>query len=247
MLSSVSTMPAQAWWAPSLSPDLTGRSGGTDTVPGLRPASEVAVHPVSGSPGASRADLDDSGLVELVGRADPDALAVLYQRHASACYGMARRITANQTLAEDAVQEAFTGFWRNPAAYAPGQGSVRGWLLGLVHHKAVDLVRKETAQQRRQAAHAVQQALDPPAAAPDPAAEAWAGIQAEQVRAALAELPEPQRHALALAYFGGYTQREIAQLTGVPLGTVKTRMFAAMRRLQQRLAAVGSPGGEGTR
>jgi RNA polymerase sigma factor (sigma-70 family) len=204
------------------------------------------VNPVSGSPGASRADLDDAGLVELVCKADPDALAVLYQRHGSACYRMARRITANETLAEDAVQEAFTGLWRDPAAYTAGQGSVRGWLLGLAHHKAVDLVRRETAQQRRQDAHAVQQALDPPAAPPDPAAEAWAGIRAEQVRAALAELPEPQRRALALAYFGGYTQREIAQLTGVPLGTVKTRMFAAMRRLQLRLAAVGSPGMEGT-
>ena len=204
------------------------------------------MHAVSGPPGANPADLDDAGLVELVGEADPDALGVLYQRHGGACYQMARRITASQTLAEDAVQEAFTGFWRNPAAYTPGQGSVRSWLLGLVHHKAVDLVRRETAQQRRQDAYAVQQALDPPAVPPDPAAEAWAGIRAEKVRAALAELPEPQRHALALAYFGGYTQREIAQLTGVPLGTVKTRTFAAMRRLQQRLAAMGSPGGEGT-
>ena len=201
---------------------------------------------VSGSPGSNRADLGDAGLVDLVGKPDPDALAELYQRHGTACYRLARRITANETLAEDAVQEAFTGLWRDPAAYTPGQGSVRGWLLGLTHHKAVDLVRRETAQQRRQDAHAVQQALDPPAAAPDPAAEAWAGIRAEKVRAALAELPEPQRHALALAYFGGYTQQEIAQLTGVPLGTVKTRTFAAMRRLQLRLAAMGSPGGEGS-
>jgi RNA polymerase sigma-70 factor (ECF subfamily) len=201
---------------------------------------------VSGSPGSDRADLGDAGLVDLVGKPDPDALAELYQRHGTSCYRLARRITANETLAEDAVQEAFTGLWRDPAAYTPGQGSVRGWLLGLTHHKAVDLVRRETAQQRRQDAHAVQQALDPPAAPPDPAAQAWAGIRAEKVRAALSELPEAQRHALALAYFGGYTQREIAQLTGVPLGTVKTRTFAAMRRLQLRLAAMGSPGGEGT-
>jgi RNA polymerase sigma-70 factor (ECF subfamily) len=207
---------------------------------------EVAVHPASGPPGASRDDLDDAGLVELVGKADPEALAVLYQRHGTACYRLAFRVTANQVLAEDAVQEAYTGLWRDPAAYQPGQGSVRAWLLGLARHKAVDAVRRETAQQRRQDAHAVQKALDPPAA-PDPAAAAaWAGIRAEKVRAALAELPEPQRHALALAYFGGYTQREIAKLTGVPLGTVKTRMFAAMRRLQIRLAAVGGPGEEGT-
>ena len=165
---------------------------------------------------------------------DPDALAVLYQRHGAACYRLARRVTANDALAEDAVQEAFVGLWRAPAAYAPGQGSVQNWLLGLTHHKAVDFVRRESAQQRRQNAQAAQQALDPPAS--DPAAAAWAGIRAETVRAALSELPEPQRHALALAYFGGYTQREIAQLTSTPLGTVKTRMFTAMRRLQLRLA-----------
>lgn len=204
------------------------------------------MHAVSGPRGEDRDILDDTGLVERVAKADPDALAVLYQRHGAACYQMAQRITANQALAEDAVQEAFTGFWRDPAAYAPGQGTVRGWLLGLVHHKAVDLVRRETAQQRRQNAHAAAQALDPPASTADPAVEAWAGIRAEKVRAALAQLPEPQRHALALAYFGGYTQREIAQLTGVPLGTVKTRIFAAMRRLQQQLAPVGSPEGEGS-
>lgn len=204
------------------------------------------MHPVSESPGASsRGDLDDAGLVELVAKADPDALAVLYERHGATCYRLARRITLNDVLAEDAVQETFVGLWRNPAGYRADQGSVRSWLLGLAHHKAVDFVRREAAQQRRQDAHAAQRALDPPTAA-DPAATAWAGIRAEQVRAALAELPEPQRHALALAYFGGYTQREIAQLTGVPLGTVKTRMFAAMRRLQLRLAAVGSSGGEGT-
>jgi RNA polymerase sigma-70 factor (ECF subfamily) len=193
------------------------------------------VHPVS-RPGYAgrRDDLDDAALVQLVAGPDPDALAVLYQRHGAACYRLARRVTANDALAEDAVQEAFVGLWRDPAAYAPGQGSVLNWLLGLTHHKAVDFVRRESAQQRRQNAQAAQQALDPPPN--DPAAAAWAGIRAESVRAALSELPEAQRHALALAYFGGYTQREIAQLTGTPLGTVKTRMFTAMRRLQLRLA-----------
>ena len=204
------------------------------------------MHPENGVPGSGRRDeLDDTALVELVRNSDPEALAVLYQRHGTTCYRMAWRITANQALAEDAVQEAFTGLWRDPAAYSPEQGSVRGWLLGLTHHKAVDLVRRETAQQRRQSAQAAQQALDPPTAA-DPEVAAWAGIRAAEVRTALAELPEPQRHALALAYFGGYTQREIAKLTGVPLGTVKTRMFAAMRRLQSRLAVVASPGEGGT-
>jgi RNA polymerase sigma factor (sigma-70 family) len=193
------------------------------------------VHPVSRPGHAGRRDeLDDATLVELVAMTDPDALAALYKRHGTACYRLARRVTANDALAEDAVQEAFVGLWRDPAAYAPGQGSVLNWLLGLTHHKAVDFVRRESAQQRRQNAQAAQQAVAPPPS--DPAAAAWAGIRAETVRAALSELPEPQRHALTLAYFGGYTQREIAELTGTPLGTVKTRMFTAMRRLQLRLA-----------
>jgi RNA polymerase sigma factor (sigma-70 family) len=246
MLSTANITSVLAWLAGTLSPDSPGVGTWAEVLVYPRQAPEVVVHPVSGTPGASRReDLDDAALVELISEADPDALGVLYQRHGSACYRMAVRITANQTLAEDAVQEAFTGLWRDPGAYTPGQGSVRSWLLGLTHHKAVDMVRRETAQQRRQNAQAAQQALDPPVEA-DPAAAAWAGIRAAEVRAALAELPEPQRHALALAYFGGYTQREIAQLTGVPLGTVKTRMFAAMRRLQVRLATVANPAEGGT-
>jgi RNA polymerase sigma factor (sigma-70 family) len=197
---------------------------------------EGASYPVTESVTESgRDDLDDAALVELVGKSDHEALAVLYRRHGPACYRLACRVTVNDTLAEDAVQEAFTGLWRDPAGYLRAHGSVRTWLMGLTHHKAVDLVRKEAAQHRRRRdVYAVQRALDPPGS--DPAEEAWAGIRAETVRAAVAELPETQRHALALAYFGGYTQREIAQLTGVPLGTVKTRMVAAMRRLQLRLA-----------
>jgi RNA polymerase sigma factor (sigma-70 family) len=179
---------------------------------------------------------DDAELAGLIAGGDADALAVLYERHGGVCYRLARQVTASDTLAEDAVQEAFLGLWRSPEAYAPGRGSLRSWLLGLTHHKAVDSVRRETAQQRRQAAWASQRALDPPPEE-DPAAASIDGMRAQQVRAALAELPGPQREALALAYFGGYTQREIAQLTGVPLGTVKTRTFTAMRRLQSRLTA----------
>jgi RNA polymerase sigma factor (sigma-70 family) len=224
---------------------MPGRKAGTGLIGGRGPGAGRAVHPLS-RPGYTgrRDDLDDAALVQLVAVADPDALGVLYQRHGAACYRLARRVTVNDALAEDAVQEAFVGLWRDPAAYVPGQGSVLNWLLGLTHHKAVDFVRRESAQQRRQNAQAAQQALDPPPN--DPAAAAWAGIRAQTVRAALSELPEPQRHALALAYFGGYTQREIAQLTGTPLGTVKTRMFTAMRRLQLRLASLDDLRGEET-
>jgi RNA polymerase sigma factor (sigma-70 family) len=188
----------------------------------------------------------DAVLVDLLADGDSDALATLYQRHGVACYRLARQITANHALAEDAVQDAFVAMWRAPASYLRGRGSVRSWLLGLTHHKAVDQVRRETAQQRRQDARAAQATVDPPAD-DDPAAIAWNEIQAAEVRSALVELPEVQRRTLTLAYFGGYTQSQIAELTGVPLGTVKTRMFNAMRRLRLRLSPLASLPGEGHR
>ena len=107
-------------------------------------------------------------------------------------------------------------------------------------------MRRETAQQRRQSAQAAQKALDPPPAAEDPAAAAWDRMRAAEVRSALTELPETQRQALALAYFGGYTQSQIAELTGVPLGTVKTRTFSAMRRLRLRLAPLANLAADGS-
>jgi RNA polymerase sigma factor (sigma-70 family) len=187
---------------------------------------------------------DDADLMGRVAVGDQDALAVLYERHGAVCYRLARQITASATLAEDAVQEAFVGLWRTPDSYQRGRGSVRSWLLGLTHHKAVDMVRREAAEHRRQTAQAVAQTVDPPVGA-DPAAVIWTEMQGAEVRAALLELPEAQRQALTLAYFGGYTQTQIAALTGVPLGTVKTRMFTAMRRLRLRLAALASLPGEG--
>ncbi|MGH3273470.1 MAG: RNA polymerase sigma factor [Streptosporangiaceae bacterium] len=174
--------------------------------------------------GLERADLADADLIILIAGGDQDALATLYQRHGSACYRLARQITASVTLGEDAVQEAFIGLWKAPGSYLCGRGSVRSWLLGLTHHKAVDLVRREAAERRRQGAQAAQQTTSPPAG-DDPASVAWNEIAAAEVRAALLELPEVQRRTLTLAYFGGYTQSQIAELTGAPLGTVKTRML----------------------
>jgi RNA polymerase sigma factor (sigma-70 family) len=190
-------------------------------------------------------DLADAALIELFAVHDSDALATLYQRHGTACYRLARQVTGHDDLAQDAVQEAFIGMWRSPGSYLPGRGSVRSWLLGLTHHKAVDFVRRETSQQRRQQAQAVQQAFDPPKE-PDPADAAWDSIRAAEVRTALTELPDGQRQALALAYFGGYSQSQIAELTGVPLGTVKTRTFSAMRRLRLRLAPLANLTVEGS-
>jgi RNA polymerase sigma-70 factor (ECF subfamily) len=180
----------------------------------------------------------DTALARMVAGGDQDALAVLYQRHGPACYRLARQVTASGSLAEDAVQEAFAGLWQKPCSYLRARGSVRNWLLALTHHKAVDLVRRETAERRRMGAEADRQAVSPPGE--DPATAAWNQIVAAEVRAALRELPENQRRSLALAYFGGYTQSQIAELTGVPLGTVKTRMFTGMRRMRVLLASLAA-------
>jgi RNA polymerase sigma factor (sigma-70 family) len=232
---------------------MTVLAGGTvsaDTKPMGDPGriAKVTLHLVTDS--AEKNDqedleLDDAALLQFVAKGDADALASLYARHGSACYRLARHVTANTDLAQDAVQEAFIGMWKSPDSYLAGRGSVRSWLLGMTHHKAVDLIRRETSQQRRQNAQAAEHALDPPTPQ-DPAAAALASMRASEVRAALTELPEPQRKALALAYFGGYTQSEIAEMTGVPLGTVKTRTFSALRRLRLRLAPMANLAEEGS-
>jgi RNA polymerase sigma factor (sigma-70 family) len=198
---------------------------------------------------AGELDLTDATVLQIAARGNADALSMLYQRHGTACYRLARQVTASSDLAEDAVQEAFLGMWRSPASYLPDRGSVRSWLLGMTHHKAVDSVRRESSQQRRQSAQAAQHALDPPpsTSSQDPATIALDGLRAAEVRAALGELPDAQRQALALAYFGGYTQSQIAELTGVPLGTIKTRTFVALRRLRLRLAPLVSATEEGSR
>lgn len=219
----------------------TKPAGGWPRIPMVMPQ-PAGQAPTDAGQAAGPADAD---LVTLVAGGSQDALAALYQRHGAACYRLARHVTANVTLAEDAVQEAFVGLWKAPGSYLGGRGSVRNWLLGLTHHKAVDLVRRETAEQRRQGAQAAQHAACPPASE-DPASAAWSQIQAAEVRSALRDLPEVQRRALTLAYFGGYTQSQIANLTAVPLGTVKTRMFSAMRQLRLRLAPLASQPGEGS-
>jgi RNA polymerase sigma factor (sigma-70 family) len=212
----------------------------TQAIPDRRPSPGARPSPAARgarSEDVVQAENEDIVLMERIGAGNQDALALLYERHGAVCYRLARHVTASGTLAEDAVQEAFVGLWRSPGSFQVGRGTVRNWLLALTHHKAVDLVRRETAERRRLTAQAAQQAADPPRSE-DPAAAAWAGLQAVEVRAALLELPEAQRQAQTLAYFGGYTQSQIAELTGVPLGTVKTRMVTAMRRLRLRLAAL---------
>ena len=177
----------------------------------------------------------DAELVRRLVEGDDSALGELYRRYGRAGYSLARRICADDGLAEDVVQEVFLTLWREPRRFDPSRGGFATWLLTLMHHKAVDAVRRESAVRRRTvpAAEAGEDWSPTPVPGADHAA--LARVAADQVRDALDELPPEQRHALALAYYGGHTQREVAALIGIPLGTVKSRMFAGVQRLRSLL------------
>jgi RNA polymerase sigma-70 factor (ECF subfamily) len=185
---------------------------------------------------------DASGDVDLVRRiraGDSNAVVELYDRFRRPAFALARRILADDSLAEDVLQEVFLGFWRDPGAYDRERGSFPAWLMAAVHHKAVDAVRREESQRRRRGRAEAELALAAPNADRDVEDEVAGRIESERVRSALGQLPHTQREALTLAYYGGYTQREVAALTGAPLGTVKTRMLAGMRRLREELRDAG--------
>jgi len=159
------------------------------------------------------------------------ALDELYERYKTMAYSIAYRITNDATLAEDVVQDAFLGAWRNAARYLEERGSVKTWLLAIVHHRAIDSVRR-----RRPTAELPEREAIPPAELrlPDVWAEVSSRLDVDTVRDALATLSDVQREAIELAYFGGLTQVEVAERTATPLGTVKSRMrlgLLAMRRV----------------
>jgi RNA polymerase sigma factor (sigma-70 family) len=187
---------------------------------------------------ADAPDRPDEELVRAVVAGTHSALAALYDRYGRRAYSLARRVCGDDNLAEDVVQEVFLAFWRDPRRFDPGRGGFGTWILTLVHHKSVDAVRRESAIRRRTVA--VVEEGQEWSAPPGPGADqsALQSLEAGQVRDALGGLPAEQREALALAYFGGYSQREVATLTGVPLGTVKSRMFSGMRRLRGALGPV---------
>jgi RNA polymerase sigma factor (sigma-70 family) len=175
------------------------------------------------------AQLTDEEVLALVGRADELALGELYDRFGRVAYGLALRILRDPALAQDAVQDAMLSAWRTAASFDPRRGKASTWLLTLVHRRAVDVVRRED---RRRA----QPIEDAPIASGDATDEtAELREQRRAVQAALAQLPPEQREALELAYYGGLSQSELAERLGVPLGTVKSRMFAALSKLRELL------------
>jgi RNA polymerase sigma-70 factor (ECF subfamily) len=177
-----------------------------------------------------RGDASDEDLVRGVADGAQSAMAALYDRHGRQAYSLARRICVDEGLAEAVVQEVFLAFWREPGRFDPGRGRFGTWILTLVHHRSVDAVRRESSVRRR-TVHGAEDGQEW-SAPPGPGADQ--GV----LRDALDGLPADQRQALALAYFGGYTQREVAAMTGVPLGTVKSRMADGVQRLRRALGPV---------
>ncbi len=169
----------------------------------------------------------------LVGN-DDEALAEIYDQYSSFVYGLALRVVGDARAAEDVSQDVFVGLWERPAAFDPDRGSLRTWLGTLTHRRAVDYVRREEARRRRaerDAARAV--------SAPDVEELATAMVAAERVRAALDLLPSDQRRAIQLAYFGGKTYRQVAEVLGIPEGTAKSRLRLGLRRIAEALEAQG--------
>lgn len=175
------------------------------------------------------AHLSDEALVALAGRSDKSALAELYDRHGRVAYGMALRILRDESLAEDAVQDGFMAVWNDAARYVPARGKASSWIFTLVHRRAVDIVRRE----ERRRTDVLEPADAPSGDTTDELA--WLRLQRERVQEALRQLPDQQREALELAYYGGFTQAELADRLGQPLGTIKSRMFAGLTRLRELL------------
>jgi RNA polymerase sigma-70 factor (ECF subfamily) len=179
--------------------------------------------------------LSDHGLLALIGRGDREAFARLYDLYGPAAYALAARIVRDRDLAADVVQNVFLSVWTGATQFDPARGQPSTWIMTMTHHKAVDMVRRE--QRRR--TEVLDAAGDEPADGPTVEEQAWRGVTRTNVRAALARLPDPHREVIELAYFAGYSQSELADRLAVPIGTVKSRTFAAMRALREALAAAG--------
>jgi RNA polymerase sigma factor (sigma-70 family) len=170
---------------------------------------------------------------------DELALAEAYDQFSPMVYGLAARVLGDRSAAEDVAQEVFLHLWARPWAFDPDRGRLRAWLATMTHHRAVDQLRRARTRDR----YAIRAAAErEPPQPPDPEEAAVAAAVAKRVRAAVDELPAPQRTAVLLAYFEGHTFRQVAALTGVPEGTAKSRLRLGLRRIAARLRSEGLPG-----
>ena len=173
--------------------------------------------------------LGDEELISLVEEGDADAFAALYDRHSRAAYSLAYRMMGERQASEDLAQDAFIKVWRGAGSYRAQRGSVRTWILSIVHNRGIDQLRSSASRRRTQERV---EATAPRSQPSEAFAETWRNSQRDQVREALDTLPQEQLKILELAYFSGYTHVEIAHLLGVPLGTVKGRMRLGLKKIR---------------
>jgi RNA polymerase sigma-70 factor, ECF subfamily len=177
--------------------------------------------------------LADEELMQLVQQADPRAFELLYDRHGGAAFSLAYRMTGDRSGAEDVAQEAFLSIWRSRLRYQPERGSVRTWVLGVVHNRAVDALRRNVVHERRRSPiEGIEERQEAPGLTD---VEAARREEARNVRTALDSLPDDQRHTIELAYFGGFSHSQIAEMLDTPIGTVKGRMRLGLEKLRNQL------------
>lgn len=178
-------------------------------------------------------ELADEELMQLVGRGDPRAFEVVYERHSGAAFSLAYRMTGKRVTAEEVVQEAFLALWRTNARYDRARGSVRTWILGIVHNRAIDALRRGMVHDRRRASdEGIEERFE---SRDRTDVEAARHDEAREVRDALGTLPAEQLKVIELAYFGGFTHSEIAKMLDTPIGTVKGRMRLGLAKMRDQL------------
>ncbi len=171
----------------------------------------------------------DEDLISFVGQGDAEAFTTLYDRHSRAAFSLAYRMMGERQASEDLAQDAFLKVWRSASSYRAERGSVRTWILSIVHNRGIDQIRSQASRRRTQEKI---EASAPRSQPSEAFAETWRNTQREQVREALGTLPPEQLKILELAYFSGYTHVEISDLLGLPLGTVKGRMRLGLKKIR---------------
>ena len=177
--------------------------------------------------------LADEDLMQLMRRGDPRAFEAVYERHSGAAFSLAYRMVGRGNVAEDVVQEAFLSIWRSGARYERARGSVRTWVLGIVHHRAIDQLRRSSVHSKRRASdEGIEDRIE---SGERTDVEVARRDEAQAIRTAMETLPPEQSHVIELAYFGGFTHTEIADILETPVGTVKGRMRLGLEKLRQSL------------
>ncbi len=189
--------------------------------------------------GNSPNELSDEALLSAIARGDVLAMDSLYQRYSRILYSLAYRMVADHQIAEDLIQDAFLSVWRRSTSFSPQAGAARSWLISILHHRAIDYLRRVRRRSNIQEAPLDEVELDETTAVSDVWDEAWRSVQSSQVRAALMQIPPEQRLVIELAYFQGWTHTEIAEGTLTPLGTVKARMRLGLNHLKRALLEQG--------